>query len=402
MVNNIPTQKKKEGLFRFGFVTNLREATYVKELHDYLDGSDEEPTSMEIRRRADTSPMLFFNEHGYPQGRDKKPVDAISAKFKAFNSEYKNADGKDVYGWFEKNEDTGIFEGVSWGSIEDLRAYASFKETMHHSFRMGEFYFENSDSCDSFLENVASKTIPESWQYKSKQTRWKYPILKSYLEHVFTKLKREGKVLRNYSSRYIIFNTNLLDRYFNALYIIAEVRKAADIEVYYNPVVVSKESHRLLLQYGFEDVNPEPPMFFNDINEVVFNTHWKIDKDFGALSHIIEERIERFPVQWRTKSPDILARRLYEAIDYAVAIAQRNYKYIVPIYYPRFDSISFLMPIFLEGAYNVVPDFALVLQTDKENNIYIARTILDLESGYQDARLIAKPDESWLNPLNLK
>lgn len=71
MVNNIPTQKKKEGLFRFGFVTNLREATYVKELHDYLDGSDEEPTSMEIRRRADTAPMLFFNEHGYPQGRDK-------------------------------------------------------------------------------------------------------------------------------------------------------------------------------------------------------------------------------------------------------------------------------------------------------------------------------------------
>lgn len=144
--------------------------------------------------------------------------------------------------------------------------------------------------------------------------------------------------------------------------------------------------------------------FFEDLSEVIFNTsdNWKIDKDFNSLSHIIEKRIDRFPVQMRDKSPDLLARKLYDAIGFAMAIAQRNYKYIVPIYYPRFDSISFLMPIFLDGAYSASPDFALVLQTDREHHLYIARTILDLESGYQDARLIAKPDESWLNPVTLK
>ena len=66
------------------------------------------------------------------------------------------------------------------------------------------------------------------------------------------------------------------------------------------------------------------------------------------------------------------------------------------------DDICFLMPIFLEGTYSASPDFALVLQRDKENMMYIAKTILDLETGYQDARLIAKPDESWLNPVTLK
>ena len=40
------------------------------------------------------------------------------------------------------------------------------------------------------------------------------------------------------------------------------------------------------------------------------------------------------------------------------------------------------MPIFLDGTYNTSPDFALVLQTDAENEIYITRTILDLETGY--------------------
>ena len=37
-----------------------------------------------------------------------------------------------------------------------------------------------------------------------------------------------------------------------------------------------------------------------------------------------------------------------------------------------------------------------------EEGYYVARTILDLEDGYQDARVIAKPDESWLNPGEIK
>ena len=225
-----------------------------------------------------------------------------------------------------------------------------------------------------------------------------------YLETIFVKLKNEGKVLKSADGKYIMFNTNLLDKFFHALYIIAEVKQADDLEVYLNPIRTAEESYSTLRRYGFEGQHPEPPVFFEDVNEVIFNTSddWRIDKDYNSLSHIIEARIERFPQHMRDKSPDLLARKLYDAIDFALAIAQRNYKYIVPIYYPRFDNISFLMPIFLDGAYSASPDFALVLQTDRENKLYIARTILDLEAGYQDARLIAKPDESWLNPVTLK
>ena len=144
-------------------------------------------------------------------------------------------------------------------------------------------------------------------------------------------------------------------------------------------------------------MNPEPPVFFSDVDEVIFNTSWDIDTNDNSLTHIIDKRIERFPQQYRGMSSYELAKKIDDAIGSAIAIAQRNYKYIVPIYYPRFDSISFLMPIFLNGLYSESPDFALVLQTDREHKIYIARTILDIESGYQDARLIAKPDESWFN-----
>lgn len=288
--------------------------------------------------------------------------------------------------------------------MKELRAYASIRKTITKSFKMGDFYFESLDGCQKFLDDIAKSTIPESWKFKNKPSSINHPILKMYLENIFAKLKKEGKVVKSADGKHIIFNTNLLDKFFHALYIIADVREAADLEVYLNPIRTSEESYATLRRYGFEDVHPEPPVFFDDVNEVIFNTSsdWRIDKDFTSLSHIIEQRLDRFPQQMQTKSPDQLAEKLYNAIDYALAIAQRNYKYIVPIYYPRFDSISFLMPIFLDRAYAASPDFALVLQTDKENKMYIARTILDLEAGYQDARLIAKPDESWLNPVTLK
>ena len=396
--------KAYDGLLRIGYVANLRNGTYLKELQDVLSGTDQEPTSQEIRDRANSAEILSLNWSGYTTDSKGRQVTERWVKFKAFDTGYKTVSGEAVYGWFEKDTVSGNFTGVSWGTLKELRAYGSIRKTMERSFKMGDFYFENIDACEEFLEDIANSTIPESWKFKNKQSVLRHPILKMYLETIFIKLKNEGKVLKSADGKYIMFNTNLLDKFFHALYIIAEVKQADDLEVYLNPIRTAEESYSTLRRYGFEGQHPEPPVFFEDVNEVIFNTSddWRIDKDYNSLSHIIEARIDRFPQHMRDKSPDLLARKLYDAIDFALAIAQRNYKYIVPIYYPRFDNISFLMPIFLDGAYSASPDFALVLQTDRENKLYIARTILDLEAGYQDARLIAKPDESWLNPVTLK
>ena len=398
------TTKTYDGLMRFGYVSNLRGGAYLKELQEVLNGTENEPTSQSIRERANAAEIILINRHGYPSDAAGRLIPATRAVYKAFDTGYKNADGEAVFGWFEKDSDTGKFSGVFWGTMRQLRAYAQMRSFISKSFRMGDFYFENIDACQAFLDDIANSTIPENWKFKNKQSALNHPILKSYLETIFVKLKKENKVLRSANGKYILFNTNLLDKFFHALYIIAEVREAEGIEVYLNPIRTSDEGYATLRKYGFERQTPDPPVFFTDVNEVIYNTssEWLIDKDYRALSHIIEERIHRFPTQMQGKSPDMLAKKLDEAIGYALAIAQRNYKYIVPIYYPRINEICFLMPIFLEGAYSASPDFALVLQTDKENKMYIAKTIIDLETGYQDARLIAKPDESWLNPVTLK
>lgn len=393
MYNKTNTDKIKEGLFKFGYVANWRDEVYIKELEELVDETVVDLTAQDIKERAENAEILYLNWNGYQVDGNGVDVKEEDAYFKAFDSGYTTPLGEPIYGWFEKNKEKGTFSGVTWGTLKVLRAYRFLRSKPH----MGDIYFDNKDAFEDFLEDIASHTIPESWDFNKKQSGIIHPILVSYLNNIYLKLKRENKIIRSEDGKYIMFNTNLLDIFSQALYIIAEVKVVEGLEIYVYPKRTSEESYKTQGKYGFGGKDPEAPVFFDDINEVVFNTGWQIDKEFDSLSHIIEKRIYRFPVYWQTKSKDVLARKLKNAIDFAVAIAKRNYKYIVPIYYPKIDSISFLMPIYLDGEYTESPDFALVLQTDRENKLYIAKTILDLEEGYKDARLIAKPDESWFN-----
>ena len=91
-----------------------------------------------------------------------------------------------------------------------------------------------------------------------------------------------------------------------------------------------------------------------------------------------------------------MAGDLEKAIELAKRMAKRNFKYIAPMYRPQKNGIQLLMPIYLNGSYKQAPDFALVLTP--EDGIYLPETILPIEGAYQNARLIAMPDEAWLKP----
>lgn len=45
---------------------------------------------------------------------------------------------------------------------------------------MGDYYFENIDACQAFLDDIANSTIPENWKFKNKQSALNHSILKSY------------------------------------------------------------------------------------------------------------------------------------------------------------------------------------------------------------------------------
>ena len=62
------------------------------------------------------------------------------------------------------------------------------------------------------------------------------------------------------------------------------------------------------------------------------------------------------------------------------------------------------MPIYLETQYNRQADFALVLNDDRigDTHYYTPETVLELSWAYNNARVICKPDDTWLSPSQIE
>lgn len=346
-----------------------------------------------------TSKIEYYNGAGYTKFSNGKAVTSENGKFIKFNTNI-SANGEALVGWFTKDI-RGRFVGISWGTEMDFKAAQDLRE----QFYVGRMVFDNLEECNLFLDNLKGKIIPEPWEYKRKKDdRFRNPILKSYLEFELDRLFYEQDSL-NYPDRIIfnedhskvLFNTNLINKFGHDLIIVGTLFEISN-KIFIGELEISP-SKMNLKKMGFDSSkDPMPPMFFKDINEIIFHCDWEIDQNMTKYEHIIEARIERFPEKYHDLTPDDLGLRLDNAINLAKRIAQRNYKFIVPMYYPTENRIQLLMPIYLETSYSSHPDFALVLTPHPKEELYTPETILGLDEVYQDARLIAKPEESWLNP----
>lgn len=346
-----------------------------------------------------TSDIEHYNGAGYTKFPDGTVVTSETGKFVKFNTSL-TVRGEMLVGWFTKVR--GRYEGISWGTEADFESAQDLRE----QFYVGRMVFDSIEECNLFLDNLKGKVIREPWEYKRKKDdKFRNPILKSYLEFELDRLFYEQDSL-NYPDRIIfngdhskaLFNTNLINKFGDDLIIVGSLLEISN--KYYLSELEISPSMMSLKKMGFDtSKNPNPPKFFKDINEIIFHCDdWEIDKDLEKYEHIIEERKERFPEKYQELATDDLGRRLNNAIQLAKKIAQRNYKFIVPMYYPTARRIQLLMPIYLETSYSSHPDFALVLTPHADEKLYTPETILGLDEVYQDARLIAKPEESWLNP----
>ena len=397
MENKMNFNSPKTGLLKLGYVTNLK--TCKAELNELLP-DEKQVSTTELNALVDGASIMYLNKYGYAQSRSGENVTRKDAAYLYFETGLADTAGNPIIGWFEKRGKEPVFKGVFWGTKAALDA----KIRASRMFHWGDLYFKNEEEGLAFLEDIAASTIPETWSFKNKPSAVNHPILKSYIENTFEVLKKEtergakNKLVYSQDRKHLVFNTNLLDKFFHEILIVADVQTQIDgSKLLMNPRRVKKALE--LRKLGFaRDAKPEQPHFFEKIEEVIYQPTWTIDKDFDKFTHIIEERRQRFPVDMQSASSDELARKLDDAITFAVAIAQRNYKFIVPMYRPQTGNIQLLMPIYLKGTYSSKPDFALILTPDKENEYYTPETILPLDAVYQNARLIAKPDDTWLNP----
>lgn len=384
------------GIKKFGFINNF--SSSVAQFNYLLQGTGLTVTSTEIDTLVDGITPVHLNSYGCDNFHGQ-PVGDKYAMYRVIKTGRKTAAREEIVALFVKNRKFGSFEGVTWTTMRSLRHELDLMSKP----RIGEIYFANKDSFEKFLDDIASNAVAEPWSFSNRPSACKYPILKSYLENIFGKLRREtmagatNKIVQSADGHYILFNTNLPDTFGKDILIMAEVRKKVNGEEYFeNPSMFTKgvsEMRRL----GFSVENtPQPASFFEDVNEVIFQSSWTIDSSFEHLDHIIQDNRSRFPKEYQEKDPVRVAGDLEQGINMAVRMAKRNFKYIAPMYRPQKDCIQMLMPIYLSGSYRDAPDFALVLTPD--NGIYIPETILPIDGAYQNARLIAMPDEAWLRP----
>lgn len=389
-------EPKGYGLKKFGHISNFN--AQMAQLNHLLQGTGVTLKGYEIDSLVDGLVATNLNSYGCDNYYGS-PIDEGHAAYKVIDIGKKTASGEDIVGLFFRNHKRHSFEGVTWTTRRGIKMEITLASKPH----IGNIVFTSKEILDTFLESVVNCAVPEPWNISGRINSCKYPILKSYLENTFLKLckeaeeGKENKVVHSNDSQHILFNTNLPDTFGHDILLLADVRKKPNGEEYYENPRMLKSGIIGRRQSGFrDDAEPEPATFFDDVNEVIFQSSWLIDTNFDHLSHIIEDNRARFPKEYQAKSPAEVASALEKAIELAKRMAKRNFKYIAPMYRPQKNRIQLLMPIYLNGSYKQAPDFALVLTP--ENGIYVPETILPIEGAYQNARLIAMPDEAWLKP----
>lgn len=248
-------------------------------------------------------------------------------------------------------------------------------------------YFPYYDSAIVDLgENLAQR---EDWDFSDSIDK-KYAILKNYLEFTFRKLEEEKKIAFSLDNKFSCFNTGLFTDNLEDIYAFFEKHKNPKPES--SPFVFKgflKQSDHAILRNFSEDL-PDVANFFDKPELLIFNPKFKIIPD---LDHIINDNINRFPSHLHLDDAD-LRRQIIGAIAEVSKKARSNYKIAVPQYYD--GKIQLLLPLCLtSGSPN--PDLALVIHKLNDTT-YTSRTCLTLKMAYNNARLIVKPQSSWLKP----
>lgn len=292
--------------------------------------------------------------------------------------------------------------------------------------QIGDIVFNSITEANTFIDDLAKVAMKESWKRLSETERSPFnnPILKSYLEHTYLRLKEEtedGAKKIIVADGKVYFNTGLLSCYFRQLFIVADVKEwtysskclgLCRRTVYANPRICSENDNMILEMFGGDpEALPQIAKYFSKKEDVLFDAslpirlndhHIFID---GVKRNRLPKYSEAFAncVEDEKQIEELVVERILPdfetACKRAQMMAKRNYKLAIPQRREN-GEIQFLLPIYLQEQDSRKPQCALALSLQESKTgacYYRGATILSLDMAYNNARLIAKPDVFWLN-----
>lgn len=243
------------------------------------------------------------------------------------------------------------------------------------------FEFAFCPSFDRKISNLAT-ICPEKWSFGANNDN---VILKNYIQHTFMKIAEENKIV--FPDHHAVFNTGLFSTFYEPIFAYFSENNIPNKQKWLLEDFYTKYQLAIL---GVEDL-PKRANYFSNPSDMVFDTNCDIVPQY---QHIFSdsENFLRIPESIRENPNKTM---LFDgAIKMARARIDANYKTAVPQYYK--GKIQLLVPICLINESD--PDLALVVSKSDSGNRYLGHTCLTLDMAYNNARLIARPDSSWLKP----
>ena len=317
--------------------------------------------------------------------------------------------------------------------------------TQHEGSGVGErvpnedtWLFSWASNITPQLSDLVDLALEEKWCYGEPKDENDLPILRNYLAYTFKRLSYEKKIMfrtdPERDEEYAAFNTGLVDRKYEYIYALFKKNTRYPRPYWYLlAFVVPGEDKGKTLVSLFNPLPERANYFENKIENMLYDT------TTGELScdyvHIILERTYRLPMEFLedncpqsfltidgvtleevyhgpnderkrtyfaklaeqikndTRILNRLKNRIEDAVDLALKRVEWNYKTAIPMYFPKRQRGSLLLPLALVDEEHV--DLALVVERQISGS-YQGQTILPLDMAYTNSRLVTRPDSDWL------
>lgn len=227
------------------------------------------------------------------------------------------------------------------------------------------------------IEELTKLAMPEQWNFPNETGN---TILKNYLSKTLERLQEEGKVIT--TEKFCSFNTGLFTQNYESIYLVAEKSTSNNIQKEW----VFRE---FCTEYKLDTTDistlPERANYFEDPSLLIFDWNYPVRVQYG---HILDDNSNRLPKSIAESKMKLQV--LTGVIDTSIKRVIANYKLAVPQYYD--GKIQLLIPLFFDD--EIKPDLALTVT--KKNGYYQGHTCITLDMAYNNARLIAKPESTWL------
>jgi hypothetical protein len=258
------------------------------------------------------------------------------------------------------------------------------------------FFHNYASWSQAAVSALAGMAQPDEWEYRRTSSDKPLPILRNYVIHTFRRACFQSRVVvaqDDTGSKYSAFNTGLTPHFEGIYGYFVEQTNPAYRQPWFLQGFCRESDYRLM---KFQKL-PERASYFDDPSDLLYDSRLELRVQY---EHIVNDNVDRFPEDLRQDGVR-RSEAVRQAIKHAKFRVQQNYKAAIPEFYWQTKEVSdpgklqLLLPLCLQDLSRA----DLALSVEKIGSVYRAATVLTLDMAYNNARLIARPDNEWLEPL---